>query len=483
MRRALTLGFIVLVACAASWDNPMAPTSARFFSAFDSTHAAIQRRRLDSVWTQLTRYCGTGGAKQYLCAQRARVDSARQDEVYTPADTTTPVPPPPPPPPPPPSGITVQPGASIQAAVDANPAGSTFLLKAGTYTRQSVVPKDGDVFRGELGTIFDGQGVTAFAFKGYTGSRWVNDVKLVNLAVTRYAPPAQDGIISGGSDLVNATTGWVLDSLDVSYSTNLGVRIGNRMQVLRSNLHHNASINIGGVGRAVLVDGVESAYGNVGCVKDPGFESGGSKFVKTDSLIVRNSFFHHNCGVGLWLDIDNIHALLENNRVEDNGREGICVEISYATVIRNNSVSRNGWPTDPYRANGWAWDAGIGIHASSDVEVYGNTLVENFNGIVGIQQARDPAHGDATTYLLQNAYVHDNTVTLRTPPANGDGGFAGGAVNDLGDLATFTSRNNRWVHNTYAIGGNPAPFAWMNGPRTQPQWVGYGQDVTGVFTP
>src|SRR6478752_821382 len=47
--------------------------------------------------------------------------------------------------------IVVMPGESIQAKVDANPAGTTFLLKTGTHVRQSVVPKAGDVFRGELG--------------------------------------------------------------------------------------------------------------------------------------------------------------------------------------------------------------------------------------------------------------------------------------------------------------------------------------------
>jgi hypothetical protein len=150
--------------------------------------------------------------------------------------------------------------------------------------------------------------------------------------------------------------------------------------VLRSNLHHNSSINIGGNGRAVLVDGTSSTFGNPGCAKDPGFESGGSKFVMTDSLIVRNSTFSNNCGVGLWLDIKNVNYQLYNNVIENNVREGLCIEVSFGGKVYNNSVSRNGWPTDPYRPNGWLWDAGIGIHASPDVEVYGNTLTENFQG-------------------------------------------------------------------------------------------------------
>ena len=135
---------------------------------------------------------------------------------------------------------------------------------------------------------------------------------------------------------------------------------------------------------------------------------------------------------------------------------------------------------DPYRANGWLWDAGIGIHESNGVEVYGNTLTENFNGIAIIQQRRDSTTGDVYAptggYFAQNVYVHDNTVYQRN-------GGDSGAANDLGDTATFLTRNNRWANNTYYIGTNARPFAWMNGVRTASEWSAYNQDVTGSFNP
>jgi len=46
--------------------------------------------------------------------------------------------------------VDVPTGASIQAAVDANPPGTTFQLAAGVYVRQTVVAKEGDVFLGAL---------------------------------------------------------------------------------------------------------------------------------------------------------------------------------------------------------------------------------------------------------------------------------------------------------------------------------------------
>ena len=431
----------------------------------------------------------TAGVNVGSATVYAKADTVVRSIGVTVIDTATSISPPPSPPPPSPAGIPILPGESIQAKVDANPAGTTFILKAGTHARQTVVPKDGNVFRGEAGTVLDGQNATAFAFRGWNGSRWINSVTLRNFSITRYTPPAQNGAIWGGDDLANSTSGWVLDSVEVSYSSNLGVRIGNRMRVLRSNLHHNATINIGGVGRAVVVDGTSVTFGNPGCINQPGFESGGSKFVKTDSLIVRNSTFSDNCGVGLWLDILNVNYQLSNNTVARNVREGICIEVSYGGKIFNNIVTGNGWPTDPYRPNGWLWDAGIGIHASPDVEVYGNTLTENFQGIVIAQQPRNTSTGDsyapAGGFIAQNVYVHDNTIYQRTfgGPNGGDGSAASGAANDAGDLATFTSRNNRWVNNTYYLGTNPRPFAWMNGFRTAAEWRAYGQDVTGSFNP
>ena len=37
-------------------------------------------------------------------------------------------------------------------------------------------------------------------------------------------------------------------------------------------------------------------------------------------MTFRNNFVHHNVGDGIWYDGDNTGALVEGNRVEDNGR-------------------------------------------------------------------------------------------------------------------------------------------------------------------
>jgi parallel beta-helix repeat protein len=71
------------------------------------------------------------------------------------------------------STVTIALGASIQAAIDANPAGTTFQLAAGTYYGEQFTPQSGDSFVGDSsgGTILSG----AVQLTNWTsqGSYWV----------------------------------------------------------------------------------------------------------------------------------------------------------------------------------------------------------------------------------------------------------------------------------------------------------------------
>ncbi len=373
--------------------------------------------------------------------------------------------------------MPILPGESIQAAVNANGPGTTFLIKAGRHVRQSVVPKNRDTFRCEAGAILDGETVTPYAFM--CSGPDPDDVRIVGCVIERYAPPAQMGaILAGGNTPSDGTSGWIVDSTEVRNNANLGIRLGGQMKVRWSNVHHNGQLGIGGIGDDILIEGNEIAYNNPSNLGNLDFEAGGTKFVLTNRLVVRNNFVHHNTGPGLWTDIDNDATLFEGNLVEDNLREGIITEISYSAIIRNNTVRRNG--LNDSRSAVWLWGAGIGIHASggAGIEIYGNVLEGNAHGIALIQQNRACAVGGGSCrlgpYLVQNVNVHDNTVTMATG--------ATGAVTDLGDNAIFTSRNNRFTNNTYVITGNARPFAWMNAYRTEAEWKGFGQDVAGTFT-
>ena len=100
--------------------------------------------------------------------------------------------------------------------------------------------------------------------------------------------------------------------------------------------------------------------------------------------------------------------------MEHNRAEGIFYEISQDAVIRNNRVYRNG-----LRGAGWYWDGGITVASSFNVEVYGNRLSGNYNGITGTQQDRPDSTPPA--HLLDDLHVHDNLICATaggsTPPA------------------------------------------------------------------
>jgi len=129
-----------------------------------------------------------------------------------------------------------------------------------------------------------------------------------------------------------------------------------------------------------------------------------------------------------------------------------------------------GYPRNRYT---WAWNAGILIAATPDVQVYGNTVSGNYAGIMAVQQNRGT--GPYGAHVVQNLYVHDNTVTQTS------GAWAGGGAQDVGSLAIFTSRNNRWYRNHYRVPTGGYPFTWNNvGWLTWTQWKSYAQDADGT---
>lgn len=52
--------------------------------------------------------------------------------------------------------VSIYPGDDIQAIVNAHPAGTMFVVKAGIHTNQTLPSRDGDVFIGEEGSILHG---------------------------------------------------------------------------------------------------------------------------------------------------------------------------------------------------------------------------------------------------------------------------------------------------------------------------------------
>jgi hypothetical protein len=289
-------------------------------------------------------------------------------------------------------------------------------------------------------------------------------VTIQGMIIEHFASPAQSGAINA-----TASVGWKILDNEVRWNHGVGVRVGTNHQMLRNNIHHNGQIGVGGGGTNSLMEGNEIAYNNTNHY-DWAWEAGGAKWAGTTGLIVRNNFAHHNIGPGLWTDIDNLNTTYEGNVVEDNLWAGIFHEISCNAVIKNNTLRRNG-----FGQSDWVWGAGILIAASRDVEVFGNTLEGNADGIILVQQNRGSSAGACGVAVnrVRNVFVHHNKTTA----LQGSTGMA----QDIGDDSLFTSSNNRFQDNTYQLGPTGSFFSWMNGDRNDGQWKGYGMDVNGTF--
>lgn len=304
--------------------------------------------------------------------------------------------------------------------------------------------------------------VTPYAFEGNA-----SNVVIRGLVIEKYATPTQEGAIHGRMGHSGPLgKNWLIENNEIRFNHAMGIRVGDGSQVMNNRIHHNGQYGVGGNGTDIVIANNEISYNN-----SMGYHwhtGGGTKFVWTKNLIVRHNHVHHNFGPGLWTDINNINTLYENNTVRLNRSTGIFHEISYSAVIRNNVVEENGFDNSV-----WLNGAGILVSCSSEVEVYGNTVRHNADGIGAIQTER--GHGRYGYYEVKNLHVHHNNIVMK----EGETGF------DVKtrDLQYYTKKNNRFTNNTYIVESQePKSFRWMNARHTFKEWQNFGQDVSGTMT-
>lgn len=356
--------------------------------------------------------------------------------------------------------VAVAPGTNIQSVVDQHPTGTIFRLKAGLHRKQSVTPKDRMVFLGEPGTILDGKDVATFAFGGSAAR-----VKIQGLIIQHYAAPADHYAAILGFN----TRSWTVTGNEIRLNAVKGIQTGSGMRVLNNHIHDNGILGISGYQtNNVLVQGNEVAFNNTsGALPDGSTgQAGGMKFVRTTNQTVRDNYVHDNAGKGIWTDLDNIDVLIEDNRIFDNHEQGISHEAGYRAVIRNNVIKRNGLQKKVFPLN----RGGIVVTSSPNVEIYGNVLEGNADGIGTRQVDRGVgAHGPRE---LENLFVHHNQIAMSMGHT--------GLILHVDDNSYYTSRNNVFDFNSYTL-NTQKPFYWNNRYMTAAQWRAAGNDVNGTF--
>ena len=235
-------------------------------------------------------------------------------------------------------------GDDAQSVVNAHPAGTTYIIKAGTHLRNfSVQPKSGDTFCGEPGAVLDGGRSLQSAFSG-----GASNVTLDSITVRDYDSGWQGAAIQPET----RASGWVVRNVSALHNCWAGLLAADGMRILGGHYNDNDQLGIGGnAATGVVLDGLD---GDPTTLDGPElarnhtlrapceFEAGGMKW-DVGQVTIRNAHVHDNDCRGLWADINAHDALIEHNLVEDNWAEGIFYEISQDAVIRNNRVYRNGF--------------------------------------------------------------------------------------------------------------------------------------------
>jgi hypothetical protein len=441
--------------------------------------------------------------------------------------------------------------ADLQAAVNTAPSGTTLCLAAGVHRLgSSVTLKSGDTLQGETGAILDGSKDITGAFLP-SGGYWVaggqsqsvsgpsvqcdsgkplcqqgDDVFLDDRPLTRVgslaalqsgtfyfdhgaqqiwiadnpaghrvdATVADRAILGWGTGVDKVTiknlivqhfakqgiqcrgSSWTIDHDEIRY--NHGDGLEDCAVVTNSDLHDNGKDgyvfggSIGTTTGPYLFDH-NRVTGNNYAGYDPDWEAGGAKFMQMSNLTVTNNYVANNDGNGLWTDWGNQFVTYSGNDIEHNTEAGIFHEASYDAVIANNQLVGNG----TNGGSGTLANPGILMNDSQNVEMYGNYLSGNHNGI-GMTQT-DRGSTSLGPLVTQNVYVHDNTLvgTGRT-----------GLVQWVSDGSYYTSKNNRFLHNSYDTGCDSTPFIWQDpqnaasyAPVTVARWKADGQDANGAF--
>lgn len=263
------------------------------------------------------------------------------------------------------AGVTVRAGANLQAAINNRPAGTRFCLAAARYSSSSAVrPKSGDVFVGKS------PGLTHIS-TGAVGN-------VIVATKTR-------GVVFRGLSISGARGGSLCQpNCGRGISGGVGLTLGN------VHVHHNMNQGVGGVQQGLQI--TNSTFDH----------NGSTTFLKTASLMtaagvkskyafsVRGSYFHDNTGPAVWCDLgcyDGTFRVEHNVLVNNN--KGVFYERSgVPTVIRYNRIQGN--------------MRGIAIEASSNADVYENTLGQN--SLFGIRVGSDPRHP------TRNVRVHHNDL-------------------------------------------------------------------------
>jgi hypothetical protein len=407
--------------------------------------------------------------------------------------------------------VSVDPSVDSDLATktQSSPAGTTFWLRAGTYTLGTdqygqVAPKDGDTYLGAPGAILDGRKANQSAFSGQA-----RNVTIQGLTVQGFVAPQDQGVVNHDSG-----DGWVIEDNTIQDNGGAGLMAGAHQQVLRNCLKDNGQYGMnayqaaGGI-TGLVVTGNEITGNNTDNweAKVPGCGcTGGVKFWEVNGADISGNWVHDNRGPGLWADTNNNDFQIEGNLIEKNDGEAVFYEISYNLTLSGNTFRGNGVVAGKdYATKGdnfplatvYVSESGgePRVAARTDkIDITGNLFDDNWSGITlwenadrfcgspantssgtctkevsSLSSCAQPGIAHAPLYddcrwKTQNVDIHANTFTF-DPAAVGCTNGLCGRMAMLSNYGTYPdwspykgtavsqaitfAQNNHWEGNTY----------------------------------
>ena len=273
--------------------------------------------------------------------------------------------------------VTLSPGANIQAAVDANPSGTAFVLTTGVYRMQAVVPKGGDSFTGQAGADLNGSKVLSNWVK--SGNYW-----------TSAGAPALNSPYGSPTDYCNdPSTGCVypqdlfFNSSPLVHKLALPISSGQWYFDYPNDVVYMADDPAGKTVELSVAQQAISGYVNNITVQNLLVEkyatplNAGAIGPYYSNWIIKSNEVRLNHGGGIKAQYghDNYEQILSNN-VHDNGQQGIASGGGTGTLIQYNTISNNGYANVLDSTE----EGGGKVSGTINVQVLNNTYSNN-NGV------------------------------------------------------------------------------------------------------
>jgi parallel beta-helix repeat protein len=221
-------------------------------------------------------------------------------------------------------------------------------------------------------------------------------------------------------------------------------------EIVGNHILRGGMLGIKGAGRGSVIRSNEIAYNNTERYCYDGTcgigATGGVKFASNvaDTIFDQN-VVHDNFGKGVHYDIGCSNNIASNNRIYDNARIGLNMELCYSGKMFGNVIYGNGYATP-----GGSRGTGILVHSSENTEIYDNVVANNQGGIAVIASGARPNHE-----LTHDVFIHDNTIISQA----GTIALAWrGSVDAFAPSANNLGADNRYYY-PLAENGH-ARFAW-----------------------